>query len=53
MGYRLENKEINLSGIKKLTYVPSMKAGDVYRYKNYALRVFKEGETPIDKETAS
>lgn len=52
MGYRIENKEINLSGIKKLTYVPSTKAGDVYRYKNTALRIFKEGEKSIDKETA-
>ena len=52
MGYRIENKEIDLSGIKKLTFVPSTKAGDVYRYKNVALRVFKDGEMPIDEQTA-
>lgn len=52
MGYRLENKPVDLSGIKKLTYVPSTKAGDVYHYRNYALRIFKDGEKVIDKETA-
>ena len=52
MGYRLENKEVELSGLRKLTFVPSTKAGDVYRYKNSALRIFKEGEQPIDKTTA-
>ena len=52
MGYRLENKPVDLSGIKKLTFVPSQKAGDVYRYRNYALRVFRDGEKVIDEETA-
>lgn len=52
MGYRLENKPIDISGIKKLTFVPSQKAGDVYRYRNYALRIFREDEEVIDKETA-
>ena len=52
MGYRLENKPVDLSGVKKLTFVPSTKAGDVYRYRNYALRIFKDGEKVIDKETA-
>jgi hypothetical protein len=52
MGYRLENKVIDLDGIKKLTYVPSMKAGDVYRYRNYALRIFRDGEEAMDHDTA-
>ena len=52
MGYRLENKPVDLSGIKKLTFVPSSKAGDVYHYRNYALRIFKDGEKVIDKDTA-
>ena len=52
MGYRLENREIELSGLRKLNFVPSTKAGDVYRYKNVALRVFRDGEMPIEEETA-
>lgn len=52
MGYRLENKEIELDGLRKLSFTPTQKAGDVYRYKNYALRIFKEGEEPIDQQTA-
>ncbi|MBR3211232.1 MAG: hypothetical protein IKF71_04775 [Bacilli bacterium] len=53
MGYRIDNKDVDLSGLRQLTFVPSEKAGDVYRFRNSALRVFREGETPIDKETAS
>ena len=52
MGYRIDNKEVDLSGLRKLTFVPSSKAGDVYRYKNSAIRVFKDGEEPIDEKTA-
>lgn len=52
MGYRLENKPVDLSGIKELTFVPSQKAGDVYRFRNYALRVFRIGEKVIDEDTA-
>ena len=52
MGYRIDNKEVDLSGLKKLNFVPSSKAGDVYRYKNSVLRIFKDGEEPIDEETA-
>ena len=52
MGYRLEGKEVDLTGLRKLTFTPSSKAGDVYRYKNYALRIFKDGEEPIDQPTA-
>ena len=52
MGYRLENKPVELNGIRKLTFVPNMKAGDVYRYRNYALRIFRDGEEAIDEDTA-
>ena len=52
MGYRLENKPVELNGIRKLTFVPNMKAGDVYRYRNYALRIFRDGEKVIDEDTA-
>lgn len=52
MGYRLENKPVDLSGLRQLTYVPSKKAGNVYRFRNDAIRVFSEGEKPIDEETA-
>ena len=52
MGYRIDGKDVDLSGIRKLSFVPKEKAGDVYRYKNTALRIFKDGEEPIDQETA-
>ena len=52
MGYRLGNQEIELSNLKKINFTPSTKAGDVYRYKNMAIRVFRDGEEPIDKQTA-
>ncbi len=52
MGYRLENKAVDLAGIKKLNFVPSMKAGDIYRYRNSALRIFRDGEEAIDEDTA-
>jgi len=52
MGYRLENKPVDLGGLRQLTYVPSQKAGDVYRFKNDAIRVFKDGEDVIDEDTA-
>jgi len=51
-GYRLENKPVDLSGIKELTFVPSQRAGDVYRFRNYALRIFQDGEKVIDEDTA-
>ena len=52
MVYQLGAKDIDLTGLKKLSFVPSTKAGDVYRYKNVAIRVFKNGEQPIDEATA-
>ena len=53
MGYRLDNKEIDLSGLRQLKYVTNQKAGDVYRYKNSVIRIFRDGEEPISEETAS
>lgn len=50
MGYRLDDKNIELTG--KL--VGTGKKGNVYRYRNMALKVFKEDrDTPIDEETAT
>lgn len=52
MGYRLENKDVDLGGLRQLNYVPNKKAGDIYRYKNDVIRIFREGESPIDEDTA-
>ena len=52
MGYRLENKNIDLKGLRQLNFKPDTKAGNVYRYKDSAIRVFDDGEEPIDEETA-
>lgn len=52
MGYILDGKAENISG-KRLTKIASGKNGDVYKYKNSALKIFREGsEPPIDAETA-
>ena len=52
MGYRLDDKDIKLTG-KQLTKVGTGVNGDVYRYRNMALKIFKKDkDTPIDKETA-
>ena len=52
MGYRIDNKDVNLSG-KRLSKIASGGTGDVYRYRNSALKIFKPGkEPPIDVETA-
>lgn len=49
MGYRLDDKDIEFTGKLVGTGVN----GNVYRYRNMALKVFKEGkDTPIDEETA-
>ena len=49
MGYRLDDKNIEFTGKLVGTGVN----GNVYRYRNMALKVFKEGkDTPIDEETA-
>ena len=52
MGYRIENKPVDLSGLQKLKFAPSAKAGDTYRYRNSALRIFRDGEKTMDQETA-
>ena len=52
MGYRLDNKDVDISG-KRLLKIANGSSGDVYRYRNNALKIFKQGkETPIDLETA-
>lgn len=53
MGYRLDNKDVDLSG-KRLTKIDSLPYGSVYRYKNNALVMFKPGrDNPMDEETAT
>ena len=52
MGYRLDDKEISLTG-KRLTKIGTGVTGDVYKYRDYALKIFKkEKEPPIDEKTA-
>ena len=52
MGYRLDNKDIDISG-KRLTKIGNGKTGDVYKYRDNALKIFKaDRETPMDLETA-
>lgn len=53
MGYRLDDKNIKLTG-KQWTKIGTGANGDVYKYHNMALKVFKEGKpTPIDYDTAN
>lgn len=53
MGYKLENKPIDISEKKRLTQISTNKNGTLYRYRNVALKVFRDGETPpMDQETA-
>lgn len=42
MGYRIENKPIKITGKKSLTKIASSKTGDIYKYKNSAVKIFKE-----------
>ena len=52
MGYKLDDKDITLTR-KNLKKIGTGKTGDVYKYKNSALKVFKkEKDTPIDTYTA-
>ena len=52
MGYKLDNKDIDISG-KRLTKIANGGTGDVYKYRNHALKIFKaDREAPIDLETA-
>lgn len=53
MGYRLDNKDVKITG-KRLTKIGNGLTGNVYRYKNMALKIFNpEKEPPINIETAS
>lgn len=53
MGYRLDNKDVKITG-KRLTKIGNGTTGNVYRYKNQALKIFNpDKELPIDIETAS
>ncbi len=53
MGYKLDDKDITLTK-KNLKKIGTGVTGDVYKYKNSALKVFKKDkDTPIDYETAS
>lgn len=52
MGYRLDDKDIKITG-KQWTKIGTGATGDVYKYHNMALKVFKEDrDTPIDVDTA-
>lgn len=53
MGYRIDNKDIEITG-KRLTKIANEATGDVYKYKNNAIKVFKDGkEAPLDVQTAN
>ena len=53
MGYRLDNKDIDISG-KRITKIATGATGDVYKYRNQALKIFKKEKTPpMDEETAT
>lgn len=52
MGYRLDNKYIKIK-IKSLPKIASGKTGDVYKYKDSALKVFNKEISPLDEETAN
>lgn len=52
MGYKLDDKDIKLTG-KQWTKIGTGVNGDVYKYHNMALKIFKkEKDTPIDVYTA-
>lgn len=52
MGYKLDDKDIKLTG-KQWTKIGTGAKGDVYKYRNMALKIFKEDrDTPIDVDTA-
>lgn len=53
MGYRIENKPVTITGKNGMTKIYSGKSGDVYRYRNTAIKIFRDGdEQHIDQETA-
>ena len=52
MGFRLDEKEIKLTG-KKLSKIETTKTGDIYRYRNMLLKIFKQNQNPpLEVETA-
>ena len=52
MGYRLDGKDVDIIG-KRMTKIGTGTTGDVYRYRNKALKIFKkEKNPPMDLETA-
>ena len=53
MGYRLENKPIELNGKRPIHFIASGDGEDVYRYQKMILKVFHEGEVPLDRGMAS
>lgn len=52
MGYRIENKTLSTNEIRHLSKIAQGKNGDIYRYRNDALKIFKDGQPPIDEKTA-
>lgn len=53
MGYRIENKAIDAKEIRQLSKIATGKTGNVYHYRNEALKIFVEGEEPpIEEGTA-
>lgn len=52
MGYRLDGKDVDITG-KRMSKIGNGTTGDVYKYKNTALKIFKKDkEPPITEETA-
>lgn len=53
MGYRIENKPIKITGKKSLTKIATDKTGDIYRYKNMAVKIFREKDAQhFDQDVA-
>ena len=53
MGYRIENKPISITGKRSLTKMVNGKTGDIYKYNNSAVKIFRDSEElPIDEQTA-
>ena len=51
MGYRLGSKDVKLNR-KRMSKIATGKNGDVYRYHNMALKIFRKSDTPMSVETA-
>ena len=52
MGYRLGNKSIELDGKRPIRFIASGDSEDVYRFQRMILKIFQDGEMPIDKKMA-